>query len=126
MRFHGEERTVFVETYLGGLILLFLDARAISWIGMLMGFKNRNHHWAIFKTVGIVILIPWLCVFFFMMIVQGRRPNGEMTVWVIVYFMLTAGYNLLLAAGARQTLARELRESAAYPTHLSPVPSQLA
>jgi hypothetical protein len=126
MRLGGEERTVLEELYLGGLILLFLDVRAISWVGMLMGFKNRKHHWAIFKTVGIVILIPWICVFFFIMLGQGRGPIGNMTAWVTVYIMLTAGYNLLLGSGTKQTLAGELRESAAFPTHLAPVAPQLA
>ena len=69
---------VTVGIFLGGVWLLFIDAFALCWTGMLAGLCARRHPRAVFATLGRVILLHWLgLVVMFMIAVSGRSMRQE-------------------------------------------------
>jgi hypothetical protein len=113
VRMRGEMQVMMCEVYAGGLGMLFMDTWALSRVGMLMGLRNRRHHWAIFGTLARLILVPWLGVFFFFLMTasSGRMSAGAIAALTLVYFVFTAIFNAALVAWAYQSLSAELRET---------------
>ena len=133
MRMRGEGQVMMCEAYFGGLLLLFMDAWALGRVGMLMGFRRRRHHWAIFATLFRIVLLPWLVVFFFMLTVASGRglSSGDFIALTLFYFIFTALFDAGLAAWAHNALLTELREVSgvqSFPTiaGIQPVPTAAA
>jgi ABC-type transport system involved in cytochrome c biogenesis permease component len=118
MRMHGDGQAMMCELYFGGLALLFLDAWALTWVGMLMGFRKRRHHWAIFAALGRIVLLPWLGIFFFGLLIatSGGPSTGGFIALALFYFIFAGLFDAALAAWAHQGLLTELREAPGLQT----------
>jgi len=46
--------------FLGGTVLLWLDAAALIWLGMWQGLKTKKYTRSVLATLGQVLLPPWL------------------------------------------------------------------
>jgi hypothetical protein len=111
MNMRGDGQVMMCELYFGGLVLLFLDAWALSWVGMLMGYRKRRHHWAIFGTLLRIVLLPWLGAFFFFLLsVGGRGSPDTFIALALFYFFFVGLFDAALVAWAHQSLMSELRE----------------
>ena len=100
----------FTVLFVGGLLILFVDLYAIRWIGMERAVTSKSHLAATLKTAALVQLIPLagfgICLAIFE---RGiRSPQGAMVVFVI-WYLLCAGYEILLARLARGTLMHGFR-----------------
>jgi hypothetical protein len=134
MNMRGDGQVMICELYFGGLVLMFLDAWALSWVGMLMGYRKRRHHWAIFATLLRIVLLPWLGAFFFFLLSVGGRSSADTFIALALFYFFFVGlFDAALVAWARQSLSVELREttrtaaypaawSAAAPTAAAPAP----
>jgi len=113
MRMRGEAQVMMCEAYFGGLVMLFLDTWALGRVGMLMGYRKRRHHWAIFATLFRIILLPWLAVFFFMLTIAsgGGFSSEAFIVLILFYFIFAALFDTALVSWATQALLAELREA---------------
>jgi hypothetical protein len=111
MKMEGQAQVATCELLFGGLVLMFLDAWALSWVGMLMGYRKRRHHWAIFATLLRILLLPWLGAFFFFLLsIGGRASPDTFIALALFYFFLVGLFDAALVAWARQSLRAELRE----------------
>jgi hypothetical protein len=119
MNMRGEGQVMMCELYFGGLVLMFMDGWALSWVGMLMGYRIRRHHWAIFATLLRIVLLPWLGAFFFFLLsVGGRSSPDTFIALALFYFFFVGLFDAALVAWSRQSLTVELRETTrtgAYP-----------
>lgn len=120
----GDERIVFFEMYIGGAILLPLDAFALSWVGMAMAMKKRGHHRAIYATFARVMLPPWLAIMLFIFLGIGGThfSSGDMIGFVALWMFGSATVDLIQAGAARTRLAGLLRERSMQPNIWTPTP----
>jgi len=112
LRMNGDDRVVFCEMYIGGAIMLVLDAFALSWVGMAMAMKKRGHHRAIYATFARVMLPPWLAIllFIFLGIGGGRINSGDMIGFISLWLIGSVIIDLIQAGAARTRLTGLLRE----------------
>ena len=107
----GEDQAAFAELFLGGILLLYLDFKALGTVGMLAALRCKRHHRAVLTTLGRVMGIPWAIIFLFVFLamsgaLNGTKPGPVFAVW----FALSIVNNLLVRAGARASLAQGLRQ----------------
>ena len=118
MRMHGDDRVIFCEIFIGGAILLSLDAFALTWVGMSMALKKRGHHRAIYATIARVMLPPWLAILLFIFLgIGGTHINsGDMIGFVGIWLFGCVIVDLVQAGVARSSLAGLLRERSGFET----------
>src|SRR6267142_843314 len=117
MHMNGNDGVVFCEMFIGGAIMLVLDAFALSWVGMSMALKKRGHHCAIYATFARVMLPPWLAVLLFIFLGIGGThiSSGDMIAAVGLWLFGSAVVDLVQAGAARAGLAGLLRERSVQP-----------
>lgn len=117
MAMHGDDRVIFSEMFIGGGLILPLDAFALAWIGMSMGMKKRGHHRAIYSTFARVMLPPWLAIFLFVFLgISGTHMNSNDMIGMVGFWFLGCIILDLFQAGtARVTLGNLLRERSVQP-----------
>jgi len=120
----AKDRVVFSEMFVGGLLLLVLDAFALSWVGMSMALKKRGHHRAIYSTFARVMLPPWLAILLFVFLsIGGNNFNGsDMIGFVGLWLFGCVIVDIIQAAKARAGLPGLLRERSVQPTIAIPRP----
>jgi len=120
----GDDRVIFSEMFIGGGLMLVLDAAALSWVGMSMALKKRGHHRAIYSTFARVMLPPWLAVLLFVFLsIGGTHVNSsDMIGLVAVWLFGCVLVDLVQAATARAGLPRLLRERSVQQNVVVPRP----
>jgi hypothetical protein len=108
---------IFCEMFIGGAMMLVLDAFALTWVGMSMAMKKRGHHRAIYATFARVMLPPWLAIMLFVFLGIGGMAmrSGDMIGFVTLWLFGSAIVDLVQAGTARAGLAGLLRERSAQP-----------
>jgi ABC-type Na+ efflux pump permease subunit len=121
---NGTDRVVFSEMFIGGALLLVLDALALTWVGMSMALKKRGHHRAIYSTFARVMLPPWLAILLFIFLgIGGAHINGNDMIGFVGFWLFgCAMIDLVLAATARAGLPGLLRERSVQPNIVIPRP----
>jgi ABC-type transport system involved in cytochrome c biogenesis permease component len=94
LRMGPQDRAVFCELVLGGVVVLLADIYALSWVGMWMGLRARRHHRAILGTLGRVMLAPWLVLLFFWFLGTSGALGGPNEAFFI--FLLWHGFGLAI------------------------------
>jgi hypothetical protein len=110
-RIDPEGRTTFCGMLLGGALVLLLDVRALSWVGMLTALRSKSHARAVLATLGRVMLLPWLGIFIFVMLTIVRQGMSDNTIneLVILWFVGGAIISLTAAAKAKRRLLSQFR-----------------
>jgi ABC-type transport system involved in cytochrome c biogenesis permease component len=108
-----EDQGIFIELFAGGFLVLLLDFRALVWAGMWNGLSARNHPRAALRTVGQVMLIPW--VMMFLLIFMERHVNGAGEAALIFALWFGAGIvvDVVVIARAKGRLADRFRSAVA-------------
>jgi ABC-type transport system involved in cytochrome c biogenesis permease component len=85
----GTDQLAFVEIYLGGLLILPLDMRALMKVGARTALRTRKQQLAALKTVATVMLPPWLGIFCLTFLLQGLRLQAVGLMFVFgCWFMM--------------------------------------
>jgi hypothetical protein len=109
----GEDLVIFLELFLGGIIMLVLDFYTLGWVGMWRGLNSTKHHRAVVGTVLRVMGIPWGFVFLLVFMRIGfRGPEGVMITFGI-WFLTGAVVDVIVGVVARQRLHALFRWTAA-------------
>jgi len=129
----SNDRWWFVEVVVLGGIILWLDARATVYTGMLAGLRSKRHHLAVLGTVLRVLVPPWLgVVFFFLFIVlPGGLSKEGLLASMHGWFFLSALLNFILIVHAKSMLRDYFRPLCAgdVPAHRpdeNPAPASTA
>jgi hypothetical protein len=97
----SEAISIFCEVILGGAVVMLVDFYALGWVGMWRGLQTRKHHRAILGTLGRVLLVPWLAVFFFVFLTIGGSMNDNTTVMLLIALWFGLGAVIAFVFGAR-------------------------
>lgn len=110
------DHATFTLIFLGGIVLLFSDAFALSWIGMEMGLRGKRHHRAVLAALGRVLLPSWLAVFLLVFAgISGpgaRMTNATFTGIIAFWFAFSFVVDLMMGLRARRRLQIHFREIA--------------
>jgi len=108
------DRRIFTGIFLGGIVALFADSFAVSWIGMEMGLRGKRQPRAVLATLGRVLLPNWLCAFLLVFVAHSGAQFSD-TDWenlITSWFLLGLGIDLVLGLKAWYRLHRRFREIA--------------
>lgn len=110
-RMGSEEHLIFCELFLGGAVVLLMDARALTWVGMSLGIRGRAHHRAILGTLGRVLLAPWFALIFLWLLGVSGAFTGIDGVLIMFFFWyaFVVVLDVVFAQNAQDQLRRELR-----------------
>jgi len=106
------DQAIFLEIFLGGTLVLFLDFKTLQTVGTWMALRARRHHRAVLGTLGRVMLVPWAGVFMLVFLVMTRtfQPSEiKLSVTFGLWFMAGILTDLVSNARARAGLKRGLR-----------------
>lgn len=96
--------------FLGAIVLLF-DLRALTWLGMLNGLKERRYVRAVVRTFGTVMVVPWMICFFALFCFQPRN-NDTVHAFFVWWFCGAALFDAILAHSAKAILNQHFRKLA--------------
>ena len=111
------DRRTFTGIFLGGMLALFADSWALSWIGMELGLRGKRQPRAVLAALGRVLLPNWLCAFLLVFVAQSGQGISDIgwAILITIWFGLGIGIDLVLGLFAKWTLQRRFREIASGP-----------
>jgi len=112
----AKPQTLFCGIFLGGLVLLWSDYYALTWIGMAQALRRRRHHRAVLATLGRMLVPPWIGMFLLFMLanmVRGRMREDTAIAILVVWFFVSVIDDVLAASKARAQLVDKFRSLAA-------------
>jgi hypothetical protein len=124
LRMDGEVQAVFVELFLGGILMLWLDFQTIAVVGMRTALRAKTHNRAISGTIGRTMLVPWGAIFLLFALMSGA-PMSRGGVGAIFALWFTVGIftDLFLLGQAHGALRQGFRTCMAEPVRTGlPVP----
>jgi ABC-type transport system involved in multi-copper enzyme maturation permease subunit len=92
MRMRGTEAAIFLELFLGGLLMLGLDLKAIETAGFWAALRARRHSRAVLGTLGPVMGVPWAAVFLLVFLMMSGPVAAETP---LVIFALWFGIGMI-------------------------------
>ena len=101
-----------VGMILCGLVLMVADAWALTWVGVLAGLRARRAQYAVYRTLFLICVLPWLAVWALRLCLDLNSGNayGWFVLWTWLCFSLAA--DLFFGLRARSRLHRHFREIA--------------
>jgi hypothetical protein len=116
----GADLAIFQELFLGGILALMADFKALGTVGMWMALRANRHHRAVLGTLGRVLVPPWAGIFVAYFLLRSSRgsPDAAATMfacWFILGFIVDA----VMAFNAQANLRRGFRSilAGAEPVH---------
>ena len=73
LQMQRKDQIIFAELFLGGLMMLWLDLRALEDVGMFEALRRKKHSRAMLACLGKLMLVPWAAVFFLIFAANGMR-----------------------------------------------------
>jgi hypothetical protein len=73
LQMQSKDQIIFAELFLGGLMMLWLDLRAMEDVGMAEALRGKKHSRAMLGTIGKLMLVPWAAVLFLIFTANGLR-----------------------------------------------------
>jgi hypothetical protein len=114
------EGMVMAAAYSVGALCLVADFLAVVWFGMWMGLTSKRVSWAVVKTVGLVLVLPWLALMFvralaitMLRILMGGGGVGFLAMGYFGVVVLEVGISLGFVFLARRQMHLRFRECAA-------------
>jgi ABC-type transport system involved in multi-copper enzyme maturation permease subunit len=115
------DTAIFLELFIGGLILLPLDFKAIETIGFCSALRAKRHSRAILATLGRVMGVPWAAVFLLVFLMMGFRGSPDTAAVVFaLWFVIGILTDVVIIVRAGETLRRGLRYCLTEETKIRP------
>jgi len=116
------EVVLIVQICLGGTILMLVDFRALTWVGMWMALTSRRHTRAIQATLLRVMLAPWLAIFVLVLLTigGGGLSSGMGLGMCLFWFGLGAIMAHAFASRAKVGLLEAFRQFSVAPDSTHP------
>jgi hypothetical protein len=112
-----QEVVLLCELYFGGAIVMLVDFRALTWVGMWMALLTRRHTRAIQATLLRVLLAPWLAIFVLVLLTVGGvgLSSGTALGMSLFWVGLAAVLSHAFASRAKIGLLEAFRQISAAP-----------
>jgi ABC-type transport system involved in multi-copper enzyme maturation permease subunit len=111
-RLDSEEVIDLGTVFGGGVVVLWLDASALSWVGMWRGLKATKFSHSVLATLSQVVGLPWLAIvlfIFFAFIVRSGMSDDAALFFLVLWFGLGAAVDLASISRSRENLLTSLR-----------------
>jgi ABC-type transport system involved in multi-copper enzyme maturation permease subunit len=112
LELNPKDQALFLELFIGGMLSLWFDFRALQSVGMWAALRTAKHQWAVVSTLGRVMLLPWVGIFLGVFLLESNSINlqpEEFGVAFILWFGLGLLVDMVVAAQARARLGLGLR-----------------
>ena len=110
----GDVAFIFCVAFGGGAVLLVTDAHALIWVGTWAGLQGSAPYRAVLKTIGRVLLPPWVCAFLFFLVISGSGlPKEVAMVCIVLWVALGVGTAAVAVGRPRWELKHLFRALAA-------------
>ena len=99
-----EEIIMASEVLIGSVIMLWLDASTLVWLGMWRGLTAKKYPRSVVATWGQVMLPPWLAFFLFAFMAPVLLPainRGTMEFFILLWFGFGVVVDVLSITWAR-------------------------
>jgi hypothetical protein len=106
-----QDQSLFFELFAGGMLMLWLDLRALGWVGMWRGLTARRGHRAVLAALAQIMGIPWLMIFFVVIVKRYFDSAGEAGVTIGCWFVIGALIDLASGYVARKKLETRFRSA---------------
>jgi hypothetical protein len=111
-----EEKFALCFALAAGVGLLFLDASALFWNGLLRGATSDNLHQAFSISFGAIVGIPWAVAWVFAALRYGEAITlNEIAAYFLLWTLLGGTISWIAAATAKSRFEREIRTLLAEP-----------
>jgi hypothetical protein len=105
LRMSDSDVAIFLELFIGGILMLFLDFSAISKAGIWAALRARRHHRAVLAVLARVMLAPWATVFLIIFLMSNHKGGiSTASVSLIFAFWFAVGIITDLLAHTRAQL----------------------
>jgi len=104
-----EEFISVLEVFLGGVVMLWLDASALIWLGMWRGLKAKKYPRSVLANLAQVLLPPWLAIFFLAFVLVGSASEVDVIILLAFWFGLGAVIDISAIEFAQNNLVKSLR-----------------
>ncbi len=101
---------IFIEVFLGGVLVLVTDFHALCWVGMWRGLKTAKHHRAVAGTLGRVMGPSWLAAFLLVFVQPRFGGIGSVAATFGAWFVLGMVVDLVAGQCAAWQIRAEFRE----------------
>ena len=110
MRMRGTEAAIFLELFLGGLLMLGLDLKAIQTIGFWSALRAKRHSRAVLGTLGPVMGVSWAAAFLLVFLMMSGPGSPETAVAIFaLWFGIGLVTDVVVLGRATVALQRGLR-----------------
>ena len=111
-QFSATDRVLFLELFLGGMLVALMDCKALQTVGVWMALRNRKHQRAVLGALARVMLPPWAGIFLWVFLSMTRAispSEDELGLLFALWFMLGILADVVVSAKARAGLGRGMR-----------------
>jgi ABC-type transport system involved in cytochrome c biogenesis permease component len=114
LQMSAEVVVVFTLFFLGGVVLLWVDFKALGWLGLWMGLRGLRHHRAALNTWSQILVPPWVVAFLFIFVAaQGGVSRDTLIFCWMVWLSLGIANAHVRAAHRKNQLLHDFRRLAA-------------
>lgn len=110
---HGTDFVIFQELFLGGILALALDFKALGKVGMWMALRANRHYRAVLGTCGRVLVPSWAGLFLLVFYLNSLRFRGGIGTAVEMlfagWFIFGLAVDFVMIFIARASLQRGFR-----------------
>ena len=122
----GTDTGIFLELFVGGLLMLFLDFRTIETVGFWSALRAKRHGRAILATLGRVMGVPWGTVFLLVFMMMGGPGSAETAAGIFaVWFLIGIVTDLVVLGRASEAAQQGVRVCLTEATGVSRPDSRL-
>lgn len=110
----GSDAMELVASVVACMVMLVVDAYALSWLGMWEGMTSRSFMLAWVKTMAWLLWLPWV-VFIFLSTLSAASTRGNTTfsTMLVLWLVICGTADVVFTVLAKAKLASNFREYAA-------------
>ncbi len=97
------------------MILLVFDYLALSWAGMWLGLRARQHHRAVILALALVSLVPWLVLLLPWAGLGGYFAPGARAEFIVCAYAVCVLNDVVVTQWTWSDLRKNFRRLAAAP-----------
>ena len=106
---HSSESGLMAFMVFANVVVFMADCWALHWAGLLAGFKSRQPHTAVWRTLLTVLALPWVGVWGVLALILFTHQRAEEGVTVFTWLCFSLAADVFFGVRAKWQLSRNLR-----------------
>jgi hypothetical protein len=88
LNMNHDDKWIFTELFLGGVVALLADFEALLWVGLWHGLSKRQAYKAVILTAAQLMGPSWLIIFFLIYLQRNFRSELGVAMIFALWFMV--------------------------------------